>query len=421
MAADMRTPRGVRTQLPAATGGGTPRILVVGAPSAPDGALANNLRAKGCRLEVVQEADLDMHLAACGRPDVVLVAPGRADGPLSPQLLICLERLHVPVLMLGGEPAQLVQHVPEWLCDNADPNASADELFGRVCTLAKMAKHARRMHAKLRKLRRVGRHLQCNYAQIDNELLLAGQLQRDFLPTHLPEVPGLQFATLMRPYSWVSGDIYDIFRIDENHVGMYVADAVGHGVAAGLLTMFIKQAVIPKRISNNTYRVVSPAEVLHVLNQAMTIHNLPNCQYVTICYCVIDVRTRKVQVACAAHPNPILLSRDGQFGWVECDPGCVIGVFPQQQYEQTEFVLEPGQRMIVYSDGMEEAFGHGPNRRNRWLRLMRRNAGRDIRGIFGRLQQVIDRTSGSLHPQDDITAIGVEAVSATSPPDAGPS
>ncbi len=271
-----------------------------------------------------------------------------------------------------------------------------------------MSEYGRRMSAKVRKLRRIGRHLQYNYEQMDNELLLAGQLQRDFLPKQLPNLPGLNFVTLMRPYSWVSGDIYDIFRVDENHVGMYVADAVGHGVAAGLLTMFIKQAIVPKRVENKTYRILPPAEVLHELNQSMSMHNLPNCQYVTICYSLINFRTRTVQVARAAHPPPIILDRDGRIRTVESDSGCVIGVFPEQQYSQTEVQLGAGERLILYSDGLEEAFGRRVDQRNRWQRILKRNANRDIQAIFRKLQQVIDRTSGSLHPEDDITAIGVE-------------
>ncbi len=261
---------------------------------------------------------------------------------------------------------------------------------------------------KLRKLRKIGRHLQYNYEQIDNELLLAGQLQRDFLPKTLPNVPGMSFITLMRPYSWVSGDIYDIFRIDENHVGMYVADAVGHGVAAGLLTMFIKQALVAKRVTGNQYRVLSAAEVLEDLNQSMAMHNLPNCQYVTICYAVVNFKTRRAQIARAAHPAPLLVDRDGQIRPVEPDPGCVIGVFSGQQYSQMELDLEAGQKLVLFSDGMEEAFGRDAAHRNRWQRILQRNAGRDIHTIFRKLQKCIDRTSGSLHPEDDITAIGLE-------------
>lgn len=389
---------------------GLVNMLLIGSSDEQTSALIGGLRGKGCHIDAVTEANLATHLAACPRPDVVVITQPRADGLPSPHVLINLERRHLPVLVLGGSLPQLSEHLPEWICDAPAADASADEIFGRACTLAKMAEYGRRMSAKIRKLRHIGRHLQYSYEQIDNELLLAGQLQRDFLPKTLPNVPGLQFVTLMRPYSWVSGDIYDIFRIDENHIGMYVADAVGHGVAAGLLTMFIKQAIVSKKVTNNSYRVLSPAEVLHNLNQSMSMHNLPNCQYVTMCYSVINFRTRRVQIARAAHPAPILLQRQGYQESVECDAGCVIGVFPEQEYKQAEFDLQPGQRLIIHSDGLEEAFGRADHQRNRWLRILKRNAGRDIHAIFRKLQQVIDRTSGSLHPEDDITAIGVEAV-----------
>jgi sigma-B regulation protein RsbU (phosphoserine phosphatase) len=391
---------------------GSVNMLMVGPMNPQTDLLLAGLRARRCRVDLVAEADLATHLAACPRPDVVIVTQPRPDGLPSPHVLICLERRHLPVLVIGGDINQLCEHLPELMCDAPAGHATADEIFGRACTLAKMAEYGRRMSAKIRKLRRIGRHLQYNYEQIDNELLLAGQLQRDFLPKQLPNVPGMNFVTLMRPYSWVSGDIYDIFRIDENHVGMYVADAVGHGTAAGLLTMFIKQAIVPKRVEGKSYRILPPAEVLHELNQSMSMHNLPNCQYVTICYAVVNFRTRKVQIARAAHPAPVILDRDGETRTVDCDAGCVIGVFPEQQYTQTEVELQTGERLIIYSDGLEEAFGRREDQRGRWLRILKRNAGRDVHAIFRKLQQVIDRTSGSLHPEDDITAIGLEAVEA---------
>ena len=420
MAGNTHKSKDSRADAVSADSDGLVQMLLVGSSTPQVASLIAGLRGKACRIEVVAEADLATHLAACQRPDVVVATRVQPDGLPSSPVLICLERRHLPVLVLGGDLEMLTQHLPEWLCDATDPGASADEIFGRAATLAKMSEYGRRMSAKLRKLRRIGRHLQYNYEQIDNELLLAGQLQRDFLPKQLPNVPGLQFVTLMRPYSWVSGDIYDIFRIDENHVGMYVADAVGHGVAAGLLTMFIKQAITPKRVENKSYRILPPAEVLHELNQSMSLHNLPNCQYVTICYSVINFRTLKAQVARAAHPAPVVMDRDGEIRPVECDAGCVIGVFPEQKYVQTEIDLRPGQRMVIYSDGLEEAFGRGETQRNRWQRIFRRNSGRDIQAIFRKLQQVIDRTSGSLHPEDDITAIAVEASAAPAQAQASP-
>jgi len=382
-------------------------VLLVGSPRGSVQELTHILRSKNCHVICLSERELVERLATQKPRDVVVLLQAEPASPPSAELLTRLQQLHVPVVLLGGASRRIA--LPDWLWDAPEADASPDEIFGRARTLVRMAQHSRRLYAKLRKLKRIGRHLQFNYEQIDNELLLAGQLQRDFLPKQLPNVPGMQFITLMRPYSWVSGDIYDIFRIDENHVGMYVADAVGHGVAAGLLTMFIKQALVAKRVTGNSYRVLAPAEVLANLNQSMAMHNLPNCQYVTICYAVVNFKTLHVQIARAAHPAPLIVERDGQMHPVESDAGCVVGVFPDQPFSQVEFDLKAGQKMVIFSDGLEEAFGRGETQRNRWQRIVRRNAGRDIHTIFRKLQKCIDRTSGSLHPEDDITAIGVEA------------
>ena len=74
----------------------------------------------------------------------------------------------------------------------------------------------------------------------------------------LPEVGPIRFGALYRPATWVSGDIYDVVRLDETHVGFYVADAVGHGMPAALLTMFIKKALLTKRILGHTYEILPP-------------------------------------------------------------------------------------------------------------------------------------------------------------------
>lgn len=389
-------------------------VLVIGSPAASAQTLTQALRGRNCRIVDVTERELIERLTTRKLRDAIVLIHAGLDRPVSDQTLSRLQRLHVPVMLLGDACDKIA--LPDWLWDAPGPGATPDEIYGRASTLVRMAQHARRMRSKLRKLKRVGRHLQYNYEQLDNELLLAGQLQRDFLPKQLPNVQDLSFVTLMRPFSWVSGDIYDIFRIDESHVGMYVADAVGHGVAAGLLTMFIKQALVAKRVTGNSYRVLTAAEVLHNLNQSMAMHNLPNCQYVTICYMVVNFKTRHVQVARAAHPAPLLIDPDGSIRPIESNPGCVIGVFPEQEFSQVEVDLQAGQKLVVFSDGLEEAFGRDDTQRNRWQRILRRNAGHDIHTVFRKLQKCIDRTSGSLHPEDDITAIGLEVAKDPVPP-----
>ena len=84
-------------------------------------------------------------------------------------------------------------------------------------------------------------------ALVDNlteQLRLAGLVQQDFLPTQLPNTERIKWASVFLPAEWVSGDIYNAVRIDEKHLGFYVADVVGHGMPAALLTIFLKQALL---------------------------------------------------------------------------------------------------------------------------------------------------------------------------------
>ena len=83
---------------------------------------------------------------------------------------------------------------------------------------------------------------------IREQLEMAGRVQRNFLPAALPESERFRFAALFKPADWVSGDIYDATRLDETHIGFYIADAVGHSVPAALLTIFIKQATDRKSV-----------------------------------------------------------------------------------------------------------------------------------------------------------------------------
>ena len=104
---------------------------------------------------------------------------------------------------------------------------------------------------------------------VKEQLRLAGLLQRDFLPDRLPNSDDLQWVVTFLPAEWVSGDIYDVARIDEQHIGFYIADAVGHSMPAALLTMFIKQAMVLRQTIDQSYRIFSPVEVISNLNQRM--------------------------------------------------------------------------------------------------------------------------------------------------------
>ncbi|HOA75471.1 MAG TPA: PP2C family protein-serine/threonine phosphatase [Phycisphaerae bacterium] len=292
----------------------------------------------------------------------------------------------------------------------APPDASADELWGRIAAIQQYRPLLERMEEQVAGMQRLGKKLNEQFVEVDQELRLASRLQRDFLPKQLPAIGDIRFHVLYRPATWVCGDVYDVQRLDESFIGVYLADAVGHGVAAGLLTMFIKQAITGKRIYQDGYVIVPPHDVLEQLNAQLADQQLPNCQFVTACYATIDVRTREVCLARGGHPHPIHVGADGTCVEVRTVGG-LLGIFHGETYPSTSLILEPGEKLILYSDGLEDVI---ISRRERddgqthltpeFLGMVREPGPQFIRAM----EDHLDAAEGSLQPSDDMTLVVVE-------------
>src|SRR5690349_18023167 len=122
----------------------------------------------------------------------------------------------------------------------------------------------------------------------DAELDLARRIQMSFLPQALPEVAGVRFSVHHALCGRVGGDFYDVFRLDESHVGLYVADAMGHGVPASLLTIFVKKGVRPKEVFGHHYRLLPPEEVLQRLNRELIEQKLSDTPFITMLYALYN-------------------------------------------------------------------------------------------------------------------------------------
>jgi len=197
-------------------------------------------------------------------------------------------------------------------------------------------------------------------ALIDNlaeQLRMAGIVQRDFLPKQFPPCENLRWAATFLPAEWVSGDIYDVVRVDEYHIGFYVADVVGHGVPAALLTIFLKKALVMRRTENNSYRIFSPSEVITNLNRHMTGQKLSGYQFATCCYCLLNIKTHQLSYARAGHPYPILIRPGRDIQKLEIR-GSLLGIFEQAEFPQKTIQLQPGDKLLLYSDGAEPFIGN---------------------------------------------------------------
>jgi sigma-B regulation protein RsbU (phosphoserine phosphatase) len=246
--------------------------------------------------------------------------------------------------------------------------------------------------------------------RLDEEMRLAAQLQRDFLPTELPCVGAAKFEVLFRPAGYVSGDLYDVFRLDETRVGFYLVDAIGHGVPAALLTMFLRTSLVSKEILPGGYRILTPGETMTKLNTAMAGQSFSQTTFATAIYGVVDCVSGELSLSRAGHPMPILLpAGEEEPSELAADGGGLLGVFPEGVFPTVTLKMRPGDRLFVYSDGVEFLFsGNSDNPAATWQRELHGKRGMPTGQILSDFNERMDHLEGSLEPKDDLTIITVE-------------
>ncbi len=286
-------------------------------------------------------------------------------------------------------------------------NCNPDELLGRLAGLAAARPIIDQLQRENAMLRKFDTGMSTQITQIDEEMRLAARLQVDFLPRTLPEFDNVSFNVFFRPASYVSGDIYDVTRLDEDHIGFFVADAVGHGMPAALLTIFLKRTLQTKEITDagKGYRLILPDEALEHLNNELVSQQLSLCQFVTMAYGILNTKTLSLQWSRAGHPSPMLLKTNGSAEELDLD-GALLGVFANETFPLQTIQLSRGDSVLIYSDGFESAFTDPAGLINERYRLeFSRLAGDNPRSRFAAMVAELDKQEGSLHQRDDLTAL----------------
>ncbi|HUN62670.1 MAG TPA: PP2C family protein-serine/threonine phosphatase [Candidatus Sulfotelmatobacter sp.] len=180
---------------------------------------------------------------------------------------------------------------------------------------------------------------------IEKELEVARQLQSSILPATIPEIQHLQIAVSYQPMAAVAGDFYEFVRADGKCLGLLVADVTGHGVPAALIASMIKVA-----IQSVEACAQDPREVLRELNRILfkQIHE----QYVSAAYLWLDTESGKACYSAAGHP-PLLRWKDGKLERIESN-GLLFGIIADPDYPVREFAIHPGERLVLYTDGLIE-------------------------------------------------------------------
>lgn len=181
---------------------------------------------------------------------------------------------------------------------------------------------------------------------IEQELDIARRIQMSLLPAEFPRNSRLKVAARYLPMTSVAGDLYDFIVAEEERATILVADVSGHGVPAALIASMVKLAAASQR-----EHAAQPARLLSGMNAALVGNT--QTQFVTAACASFDLRERRLHYSAAAHP-PILRLRGGNVDAIE-ENGLMLAAFDFAAYEQKALELEPGDRLLMYTDGVVEA------------------------------------------------------------------
>ena len=211
-------------------------------------------------------------------------------------------------------------------------------------TLRKQVKHARARRTMEDRLTQ-GRKSE---AQLQRELIEARELQENLLTNPSLSMPGLQIAINWQPATTVGGDYVAAFEIDDEHAALCVADVVGKGLPAALLMSNFQAA-----LKSFALQYLSPAELSTRLNRVLY-SNIPLHKFITAFYGVVNIPRRTLTFTNAGHNPPLLMRANGECVRLEAG-GSVLGAFPDLDYVQDEIELHPGDRVLLFTDGLSEA------------------------------------------------------------------
>ena len=317
-----------------------------------------------------------------------------------------LEDPPVIVVMTGwatvGLAVEAMQYGVADFVEKPWSNARLLEILQKQVALGRERRAARRRAAQEN---RDHQEIAQQFQHQEQEVAEARAIQQGLLPSFIPQVAGYEIAGAWQPAHSVGGDYYDVLAFDDGTIGLCIADVAGKGLPAALLMSNLQAAV-----RGLASPLLSPDGLCTRLN-SLVCHNTGNDRFITFFYAQLDGAERVLRYTNAGHNAPIVLHADGSHERLDTGGG-VLGVFPQQTFSVGTVRLASGDRVILFTDGVTEAYdGSGEEYgESRLLGLLNEHR----RAAASLLQEEILAAAGSFsrgHWHDDATVV-VLAVSA---------
>jgi sigma-B regulation protein RsbU (phosphoserine phosphatase) len=254
--------------------------------------------------------------------------------------------------------------------------------------------------------------------QMTRDLEAAARVQRSLLPAEeqLTFDCG-EVAWRYVPCQGLAGDFLNVFKLDDEHIGLFVVDVSGHGVPSSLLSVTVGRFLTPKASDssvlvrpgeNGGVIVVPPVEVATELNRQFQAEDFSEL-YFTFVYCLVNTTTGQVRYTASGHPPVLRLPASGEAGFQTLH-SLPIGFFPEAEYEEQTLQLEPGDRLYLYSDGVTEAMDKDLQQfgDDALVEVVTLNRSRPLDAGVSELLETIQAWCQPKGPLDDVSILGFE-------------
>lgn len=350
--------------------------------------LLHTLGSLGCKLLVAKSGEAALNIVQKARPDLILLdimMPGIDGFEVCRQLKADPATEKIPIIFLSAldETADKVRGLQLGAVDYVAKPFQPEEVIARVNT-----------HLTVHRL---GREVQQQRDELEHELQVVSRLQRGLLPEYLPQVSGAKFAVHYETSRYAGGDYYDVAELPNGQLGILVADAEGHSAPATVL-MAMTCALFR---SCPTGRA-EPGRVISYINENLCKVNRES--FVTALYAVYDPSRRSVRIARAGHPHPILYRSSDQAAFeVRCEGVFAMGCDLYPMVPVTEIQINPGDRLLFYTDGVTERFNDQGDlyEAARLLRQVERTGSQDPASTLEEIVHDLAQFAGNRPPDDD--------------------
>ncbi len=325
--------------------------------------------------------------------------------------------VYVILLTSKSEQGSLVTGLTTGADDYLTKPVDKDELRARLQPSLRIIELEQRLAERHRELENRNRLLADANSKMKRDLNAAAQIQQAFLPGRDQDIPGVQFAWHYSPCTELAGDMLNVMRLDDDHIGMYLLDVSGHGVQAALMAVTAcrylsnhKDALSvlwERQDGSSDYRLRSPATAAKQLNARFVAQSLTE-QFFTLVYGVLNHRTGEFRYIVAGHPPPVHVTALGSPKFL-IGGGLPIGII-ETDYEEHSVQLEAGDRLIFYSDGVtecmnvsKELFGD-----SRLLQSLRNPAGHSLDVTLSNIVNHTQVWIGDVPFNDDVSVVALE-------------